>query len=195
MKPPLICDQRDSKWKLLGKILKIVCSRRVKQEIAKQGLKPADKARIMFRVMIISFFCCDVSYVLDELKAREKLRKFAVVLDVPSSDDFYRFKSRFPDDNFLKVVNGILNSQVNSKRRGKSTILVDSTDLPVDLNFYRKKISKKSLEGKDSKWAFTSFKGHYIGFKLNVALDYLTMQPLAFLMTQDLLTIPSSLTT
>jgi len=55
-------------------------------------LKPADKAGIMFRVMIISmFFCCDVSYVLDELKAREELRKFAGVLDVPSSDDFLSF--------------------------------------------------------------------------------------------------------
>jgi len=51
----------------------------------------------------------------------------------------------------------------------------------VDLNFYRKKISKKSLEGKDSKWAFSSSKGHYIDFKLTVALDYRTMQPLAFL--------------
>lgn len=57
---------------------------------------------------------------------------------------------------------------MNSKRRGKATVLVDSTDLPVDLNFYRKKISKKSLEGKDSKWAFCSSKGHYIGFKLIV---------------------------
>jgi hypothetical protein len=111
MKLPLICDQRDSKWELLGEILKIFGSRRVKQEIAKQGLNTADKAVIMFRVMIISmFFCCDVSYVLDKLKARGELRKFAGVLDVPSSDDFHRFKSRFPDENFLKVINGILNS-------------------------------------------------------------------------------------
>ena len=41
------------------------------QEIVKQGIKPGDKAGIMFRVMIISMFSClDVSYVLRELKAR-----------------------------------------------------------------------------------------------------------------------------
>jgi len=182
MKSPLIYDQRDSKWILLGKILKIFGSRRVKQEIAKQGLKPADKAGIMFRAMIISmFFCLDVSYVLSELKEREELRNFAGILDVPNSDDLYRFKSRFPEENFIIVVNGILNSQLKSKRRFKATILVDSTDLPVDLNFHRRKITKKSLEDKDSKWAFSSSKGHYIGFKLTVALDYRTMQPLAFL--------------
>jgi hypothetical protein len=182
MKSPLIYDQRDSKWILLGEILKIFGSRQVKQEIAKQGLKPADKAGIMFRVMIISmFFCLDISYVLRKLETREELRNFAGILDVPNADDFYRFKSRFKGGNFIKVVNGILNSQLKVKRRDKATILVDSTDLSVDLNFYRKKITKKSMEDEDFEWAFSSSKGHYIGFKLTVALNYRTMQPLAFL--------------
>ncbi len=100
---------------------------------------------------------------------------------MPNVDDFYRFKSRFPEENFIKVVNGILNSQLNIKRRGKATILVNSTDLSVDLNFHRKKITKKSMKDEDFEWAFNSSKGHYIGFKLTVALDYRTMQPLAFL--------------
>lgn len=183
MKSPLIYDQRDSKWKLLGEMLKIFGSRRVKQEIAKHGLKPADKAGIMFRVMIISmFFSLDVSYVLNELKTWEELRKFSGVLDVPSPDDFSRFKSKFPEKSFVRVVNGILNTQMNGKRRGKATVLVDSTDLPVDLNFHRKKISKESMENEDFEWCFSSSKGYYIGFKLTVALDYRTMQPLAFLL-------------
>ena len=89
MKSPLICDQRDSKWKLLGEILKIFGSRRVKQEIAKQGIKPANKAGIMFRVMLISmFFSVDVSYVLRELSEREELRKFVGVEDVPDVNSF-----------------------------------------------------------------------------------------------------------
>jgi len=100
---------------------------------------------------------------------------------VPNADDFYRFKSRFKEENFIKVVNGILNSKLKGKRRGKATILVDSTDLFVDLNFHRKKITKKSMEDEDFEWAFSSSNGHYIGFKLTVALDYRTMQPLAFL--------------
>jgi len=103
-------------WILLGEILKIFGSRQVKQEIAEQGLKPADKAGIMFRVMIISmFFCLDVSYVLRELKEREEIRNFAGILDVPNADDFYRFKSRFKEENFIKVVNGILSIQLKVK--------------------------------------------------------------------------------
>lgn len=182
MKSPLICDKRDSKWILLGEILKIFGSRRVKQEIAKYGIKPADKAGIMFKVMIISmFFSLDVSYVLIELSNRCELRKFCGIESVPNADDFYRFMSRFSEENFIKSANGILNSQIRVKRRRKTTILVDSTDLQVDLNFHRKKISKKSLESRDFKWGFSSSKGYYIGYKLTVALEYPKMKPLAFI--------------
>jgi len=138
---------------------------------------------VMFRVMFLSmFFCCDVSYVLRELQEREELRKFAGVEEVPSTADFYRLMSRFSDKMFFKMVNGVLNSQLKSKRRRTATILVDSTDLQADMNFHRKKISKKYLEGKDVKWDKSSSKGFYIGFKLTVALDYHSMKPLAFLL-------------
>jgi len=43
-------------------ILKIFGSRQVKQEIAEQGLKPADKAGIMLKVMIISMFRCFIRF-------------------------------------------------------------------------------------------------------------------------------------
>jgi len=79
------------------------------------------------------------------------------------------------------MVSSILNCQRKGKRRGKATILVDSTDLQVDLNFHRNKISKKSLEDKDEGWTYSLSKGFYTGFKLTVALDYRTMEPLAFL--------------
>jgi len=91
------------------KYLKFSVSVRQSMEIAEQGLKPANKAGIMFKVMIISMcFCLDVSYVLRELKEREEIRNFAGILDVPNTDDFYRFKSRVKEENFIKVVNGIL---------------------------------------------------------------------------------------
>lgn len=185
MKSPLICDQRDSKWKLLGEILKIFGSRRVKQEIAKHGIKPADKAGIMFRVMFTSmFFSVDVSYVLRELNEREELRKFVGVEDVPDVDSFYRFMSRFSENQFVKLVNGVLNTQNPSKRRRNATILVDSTDLQVDLNWNRKKRSKKSLEDEEFKWGCSSSKGFYIGYKLTIALEYPKMKPLAFIIHQ-----------
>ena len=43
MKTPLITDEKDPKWVLLGKILGIVSSRRVKQEMAKQGISPVNR--------------------------------------------------------------------------------------------------------------------------------------------------------
>lgn len=69
MKPPLIYDQKDFKWELLGNILKIFDSRRVRQEMAKHGVKHAFKAGIMFNIVIIAlFFSKDISYVVSELK-------------------------------------------------------------------------------------------------------------------------------
>ena len=50
MNMPLITDEKDPKWVLLGKILGIVTSRRVKQEMAKQGISPVNLAGAMFIV-------------------------------------------------------------------------------------------------------------------------------------------------
>ena len=49
MNMPLITDEKDPKWVLLGKILGIVSSRRVKQEMAKQGISPMNLAGTMFK--------------------------------------------------------------------------------------------------------------------------------------------------
>ena len=48
MNTPLITDEKDPKWELLGKILGIVSSRRVKQEMVKQGISPVNLAGTMF---------------------------------------------------------------------------------------------------------------------------------------------------
>jgi hypothetical protein len=55
MNLPIVVDKEDPKWVLLGNILKIFDSRRVKQEIAKQGIKPAYKAGIMYKVIILLY--------------------------------------------------------------------------------------------------------------------------------------------
>jgi len=79
------------------------------------------------------------------------------------------------------MANGILNSEIRVKRRKTVTILMDLTDLQVDLNWHRKKISVKSLETRDFKWGFSKSKGFYISYKLTVALEYPKMKPLAFI--------------
>jgi len=59
MNTPLITDEKDPKWVLL-KILGIASSRRVKQEMAKQGISPVNLAGTMF-VLISIFFSVDIS--------------------------------------------------------------------------------------------------------------------------------------
>ncbi len=64
MKSPLIYDQKDFKWNLLGEILKIFDSRRTMQEIAKQGMKPVNKSVKMLKiVLVVIFLSIDVSFV------------------------------------------------------------------------------------------------------------------------------------
>ncbi len=77
MNMPLITDEKDPKWVLLGKILGIVSSRRVRQEMAKQGISP---------MMGVS-----------ELLKREELRRFAKLVEIPEAKDIYRFLSIIMD--------------------------------------------------------------------------------------------------
>ncbi|MGP8188296.1 MAG: hypothetical protein ACLQG5_00010 [Methanobacterium sp.] len=54
---------------MLGNILKIFDCERVRQEIAKQGIKPAGKIRTLFKVLILCcFFDLENSYVVRELE-------------------------------------------------------------------------------------------------------------------------------
>ena len=63
---------------LLGTIISAVSSRRVKQEMAKQGVGPVNIAGVMLRIVLIAmFFSVDISYVVKELNRRIKLRRFA----------------------------------------------------------------------------------------------------------------------
>ena len=54
---PLIIDEKDTKWVLLGEIISAVGSRRVKQEMAKQGVGPVNMAGVMLRIVLIAMFC------------------------------------------------------------------------------------------------------------------------------------------
>jgi len=50
---------------LLGKIISAVSSRRVKQEMAKQGVGLVNMAGVMLRIVLIAmFFSVDISYVV-----------------------------------------------------------------------------------------------------------------------------------
>ena len=183
MKIPLIVEEKDPKWILLDQILKVFDSRPVKQQLARQGMTPVPRAALMLRIVLVAmFFAQELSYVLGELTNRCTLRSFARVAAVPTPPQLYSFLGRFTASQFLEVVLGILNAFCTPRQRGRSTILVDSTEIQVDLNWFRKKYTKRALAVRDFKWGFSPSKGHYIGYKLSLIVAYPSMKPLCFLL-------------
>lgn len=55
MNLPLSIDEKDPKWDLLGNIMDIVSSRRVKQVMAKLGINPVNKAGMILKVSIYRY--------------------------------------------------------------------------------------------------------------------------------------------
>jgi len=103
--------------------------------------------------------------------------------EVPSADSVYRTLSRFDDSQFLSLVTAILNSNCKWRRRhGLHTFLVDATAITLDLNWFKKTYSKERLERKEYKWGYSPTHGHYIGYKLTLALDSRTLHPVCFLL-------------
>ena len=95
----------------------------------------------------------------------------------------YRFLSRMEEKSFVNVILRILilNKQCG-RRRGRASIIVDSTDVQLDINYFRRRIKKEDLEDKEFKWGYSPSKGYYIGYKLTVAIDKSNLMPLAFLL-------------
>jgi len=146
MDVPLIVDERDPKWSLLGQILKIFASRRVKQQLARQGLTPVPRAALLLRITLIAmFFSVKLAYVLDELQDRKSLRKFAKVPVVPTRKQVSSFLGKFSPSQFVALMLGILNQICPPRPRGRGTFLVDSTEIQVDLNWFRKSWPKSAL--------------------------------------------------
>jgi hypothetical protein len=140
MYPPLIVDRNDPKWLLLEQVLLITTSRRTKQELAKHRITPVTMAGTVIRTILISmFFSVDCAYVVGELRKRTGLRKFARIADVPSVDDVYRFLSSFDEEQFVSFVSGVLNSLCTTRNRRRArTILIDSSAITLDLNWFKK---------------------------------------------------------
>jgi len=75
----------------------------------------------------------------------------------------------------------ILNTLSSGRKRCHARILVDSTDITLCLNWIRKKNQKK-LKNMEFKWAYSSYRKYYIGFKITMAADYPIIRPLTFLL-------------
>lgn len=177
MKIPLIVDQEDPKWKLVREVLKCFDSRRFHQEMSKAKVRPVPKGAAVIKVtMVALFFSEDISYVVRELQKRDELKEFLQMEYVPEAAYVYKFLSRFTEKQFLQMVFGYLNS-LCKKRSSQDTLIIDSTDIQVDINWFKRTIKKKDLEGRDFAWGYSSSKGYYIGSQATLVVEYPILRP------------------
>ena len=67
----------------------------------------------------------------------------------------------------LRTVNAVC-----GKRKSVKTIIIgDTTNLTVDINWFRKKYKSGDSKDKDYEWAYSRSRGYYIGMKLVLAIS------------------------
>jgi hypothetical protein len=116
----------------------------------------------------IDVFSVDCSVLVEEIRKQRGLKTFARIAEVPSADNIYRFMSRFDEGWFVSLVSGVHNSLGSPTGRRKSgTILIDSTAITLDLNWFRRTFTKAQLHSWDFDWGYSHVHGHYIGYKLD----------------------------
>ena len=130
------------------------------------------------------YFCLEISYVVRELEEKKILREFMRIRSVPSEDEVYSIMSSFDPDQFINFVIVLLNNVCSRRKRGLNQIIIDSTDINLDFNWFKRKISKKMLENRDFKWGHSNHRGYFIGMKLSLALEYPSLKPLAFIINE-----------
>jgi hypothetical protein len=104
MQIPLVVCQRDYRWQLLKKILKVFDLKRVKRIIARYtSLKVIPILKIIKTLM---FFSTRISHVIDELRHKEKLREFLGIKkeEVPKESYVYSFLSKFSLNGFINMI-------------------------------------------------------------------------------------------
>ena len=185
MRPPLIPINEDYKWELLAEILNIFDLRSTKQILAQYKISPLEKSIPVLKIVLTSmYFCLEISYVVREMENRKKLRKFMKIKSVPSEDEVYSIMSSFDPDQFIDFIIVLLNNVCSCRKRGLNQIIIDSTDINLDLNWFKRKISKEMLENREFKWGHSIQRGYFIGMKLTLALEYPSLKPLAFVVNE-----------
>jgi hypothetical protein len=151
---------------LLGKIFKIIDSKKSRTIIASKGGRNLNMMILSIKIIFTAiFFNITVEFVVSELRRDKKLRKFFKINDVPNAVQVSEFLARFKPDTYIKMVNSILMQTKPLKRRGKRTFVVDATPVDLDYNIQRKNRSKEYLEKQDLKWSYSSSYGFYMDLK------------------------------
>jgi hypothetical protein len=182
MKHHLNYSKENPNYILLGKIFKIIGSRKSKTIMTSKGVKNVNMMILSIKIIFTAiFFNTTVEFVVQELKRDKKLKKFFEMSDVPDALQISEFLSRFNSDTYIKIVNSILINTKPLKRRGKLTFIVDATPMDLDYNVKRKHSSKEYLEKQDLKWSYSSSYGFYIGFKATIVIEQKSAMPVAII--------------
>ena len=135
MGTPLIPEEGDPRWDFVRNVLRIFDKRKVRKIVSKHGIKPLSESITMLEVVILAMcFEGDITFVISELRAKASLREFTGVHDVPDAKDVYRLLNRFTVDQFVDMVLRIANAVCGKRKRRKTVIIGDTTNLTVDLN-------------------------------------------------------------
>ncbi len=108
-----------------------------------------------------------ISHVINELKHKEELRKFIRINEeeMPKESYVYSFLSRFSLNGFINMILRVLNS-ITKRRARNSKLIIDCTDVSVDLNWFRKPIKQINMLKRDYRWGYSA-KGKFIGNEAN----------------------------
>ena len=176
MRLPVHPIKGDEKWELLSKVIGKLETREAKKALARNGITPVNNAIKFLKIIILAmFFELEISYAVSEVNKRLELRKFLRIDEEVKLRSVYNFTSKFKAEQFISFVFSILN--VNAKRRRKkpSLLILDWTDISLDLNPFR----RRDLKDKPYKWGYST-KGFFLGMKMMILIDHRTLTPLFF---------------
>lgn len=180
MQPGLNFDKEDEKFILLGKVYEFIESDLAKDIINRSGFRQRGKAVDCIKIFFMSvFFNYDVSRVIDELKNKEKLRKFARILDVPTEYQVSEYFSRYSVLNFFNMANYLLASFFKPHKTIQDEYIVDGTPVECDINVIKQFIRDSQLKKLGLKWGYSRTKKYFIGYKVTVVLEKSTLTPVA----------------
>ncbi len=98
---------------------------------------------------------------MDELRKRADLRWFAQIDQVLSTNTISRFLSSISEDQFVRLINAVLQTQYLKPRcRSRRTYLIDSTAITLDLNVFKKRYRKADPVEKDYVRAYSTTNGY-----------------------------------
>ena len=106
----------------------------------------------LLKILLSSlFFRLELSYFIEELKKRRKLRKLLNISEVPDIKELYDFMAKFEEEPFRKAVEQIINSLFGKIGRGCFKIVVDTSGVDLDLNKQKNRKSNEDLKDKEYK--------------------------------------------